>query len=1167
MKSKNNDKKVKNKIKKNTNNPENEKSFSPVFFPNFPQNDVNKDVFDFGNQIKVLNTVADSGAKIIGIIGNYGSGKSSITEMFEAEQKNKKKKIVRVNLWDCSNDVSIPSDANKFNSFSSLMKTFFYQLAYANNMRNRNFADYVNSRFNKNLGRVSLQFSTKKAFFAVLGAALMIFMFFSFNTFDFHRYKDYVKNPQKTINDYIHLFYFIRYLFLIFAGGFLILAIRIAAPIFTSWKSEGNYILDNSDISEVYNIIIQRILPVRKKRKVIVFIDDLDRMADYKTVDCFLKELYRCVNILPKEQANRILFIVSLKPEEVLKSNEQNIEFIYPKIFDYTLNIKPMHCETYYYVVKDLLEQNKESLKEILKDYSGDEITGLLTDLVWLYKDENVTIRELKERLNETFLLYQILHNREQKIETLKINKVATVIYLKRRYRDLFYDIIKQEHNFAVFIRDCYKITDKKNLKSLIETFLTNLGVSDFPPEIIKSFVTDFSDMLSANLIEEDFALYFYNYPKHGYIKTIDEKELFNSIVFGNCDFLSVENSEMRIKNIIENTDGYVIKEAFEKYNYEFIPIIIYKSAELFKFVIEKLPMQRKQILNEITNECRILDKLDPNAEFYNLFGNIMNYSFTKKIYDELVNKSLSSIFECLKQSRNINSIRNKLIEVLKDKIELYSELYTTDKLPCITVETYKLLENQNVQERIIYKMSEKRLKEFDDLVIDSVKDYSILEYLKENHLYKTVLSSEAKLKRLDRITFESQDTQKVIFEIIDDISNQKNNLFIEIRKEILKQLQYKISKYSYDKLFFRPYPVITKGELEILKINNLFEVIDFSRINQDIQEYLIKFAKEKIHNETEFYRFLMTLLDNKSNNELNDNDTIKQILNSINFTKINIRKINSEKLSIIINVLTPVFNLDEYSGCLEFMKLTHHLIPVLEENVIKDSFSSYYYSPSIDEYLEFINSINEATELTVNLLSNNNISDTELCPEITDILYSRKSYYLYVIGKTLYDKKIPANNKISLNVYYDVFKKSDLCLRYFNQRIDLLYSFEKQELIYEDNMSEERLKYFYIIKQNKRLIQYILNIIDYSDDNIHNYFGSIRSFASENDAYDFIKISENYIKIFKNRTVFNHIKGKLWNNEQRQLFCDTVNKNLGTEYKASEKIESNKKKKNKRLS
>lgn len=1165
MKSKNKDKNVDPKIKNNKNTQEDVQKFSPVFFPNFPQNDVKKDVFDFGNQINVLNTVTDSGAKIIGIIGNYGSGKSSITEMFETEQKNKKKKIIRVNLWDCSNDVSLSGESKKLNPFSSLMKTFFYQLAYANNMSNRNFADYVNSRFNKNLGRVSLQFSTKKAFFAVIAAALMIFMFFSFNTFDFHRYKDYFKNPQKTINYYIHLFYFIRYLFVILAGGFLIWAIRIAAPIFTSWKSEGSYVLDNSDISEVYNIIIQRILPKSKKKKVIVFIDDLDRMADYKTVDCFLKELYRCVNILPKEQSNRILFIVSLKPEEVLKSKEQNVEFIYPKIFDYTLNIKPMHCETYYYVVKDLLEQNKESLKEILKEYSGDDITGLLTDLLWLYKDENVTIRELKERLNETFLLYQILHNRDPKIETLKINKVAAVIYLKRRYKELFYKIIKREHDFAEFIRDCYKISDKTKLTYLIQTFLSQIEANDFSSEEIKSFISDFSDMLSVNLIEEDFALYFYNYPKHGYIKTIDEKDLFNSIVFSNCDFLSVENCEMRIKNIIEKLNGNVIKEAFEKYSYEVIPPIIYRSPELFKFVIEKLPNQKKQIFKEIIEQCRNLDKISLNNEFYTVFGNLLNFSFNRKIYDELVNKTLSSIIECLKQSRNVNSIRNKLIEVLKDNVEVYSELYTTDNLPCITAETYKLLEALDIQENIITKMSEKRLKEFDDLVIDSVRDHKVIEYLQNNNLYKTVLSSEAKSKRLDIINFESKDIQKKLFPIIDNISNKDNNLFIQIRKEILRQLQYKISMYNYDKLYFRPYPVITKEELDILKINNLFEVIDFSRLNNDIQEFLIKFSKNKIHNETDFYRFLKTLLFNNKN-ELSDPDTIKQIMNNINFTKINIRKINNERLETIINILSPVYNLDEYSGCLQFMQLVHHLIPTLEENVIKDSFSSNYYSPSIDEYLEFINSINEATELTVNLLINNNINNTKLCPAITDILYNKKSYYLYVIGKTLYDKKIPSNNKISHDIYYEVFKQSDNCLPFFAKRIDLLYLFEKEEFIYRDNISDDRLKYFYLIKQNKRLVQYILTRIDYSNDEIHNYFVSLRSFASEGDAISFIKISESYIDLFRDKTVFNHIKGKLWNQEQRQTFCDIVNKTLGTEYKASEQVLIKKKNKRKRL-
>ena len=35
-------------------------------------------------------------------------------------------------------------------TFQAVMKSFFYQLAYGNLKRNKNFSEYINNRFNKN---------------------------------------------------------------------------------------------------------------------------------------------------------------------------------------------------------------------------------------------------------------------------------------------------------------------------------------------------------------------------------------------------------------------------------------------------------------------------------------------------------------------------------------------------------------------------------------------------------------------------------------------------------------------------------------------------------------------------------------------------------------------------------------------------------------------------------------------------------------------------------------------------------------------------------------------------------------------------------------------------------------------------------------------------------
>ena len=72
----------------------------PIIFQNRPIDSEEKDLFDFSYQKMVLNTAIDSNARIIGIIGDYGTGKSSITKLLEIERKKKNDLIISINLWD-----------------------------------------------------------------------------------------------------------------------------------------------------------------------------------------------------------------------------------------------------------------------------------------------------------------------------------------------------------------------------------------------------------------------------------------------------------------------------------------------------------------------------------------------------------------------------------------------------------------------------------------------------------------------------------------------------------------------------------------------------------------------------------------------------------------------------------------------------------------------------------------------------------------------------------------------------------------------------------------------------------------------------------------------------------------------------------------------------------
>lgn len=312
---------------------------NPIIFQNKPIDCDEKDIFDFSYQKKVLNVVIDADSRIVGIIGDYGTGKSSITKLLEDDRKKQGDKVININLWDQFKK-KIENQDDKIEKVDggdavsqSLMKSFLYQLAFANDLKNIGFAKYINARFNKNNGRIGFSVATKKSFLILGGSAVCFLLYFFIGSLGIK--SDILTNLSKlrSIDCYQGFLFFsfiLRYLFLGLGGVFLLWAVICAAPVFTSWKSEGGYVPGNSDVYEIYLLILQKLKKSVKKKKCIILIDDLDRTADKDVVVTFLKEIYRCIHLIPEEIQKHFVFLVSLKAESMLNllsEKEDNSDF------------------------------------------------------------------------------------------------------------------------------------------------------------------------------------------------------------------------------------------------------------------------------------------------------------------------------------------------------------------------------------------------------------------------------------------------------------------------------------------------------------------------------------------------------------------------------------------------------------------------------------------------------------------------------------------------------------------------------------------------------------------------------------------------------------------------------------------------------------------------
>lgn len=377
-------------------------------------------------------------------------------------------------------------------------------------------------------------------------------------------------------------------------------------------------------------------------------------------------------------------------------------------------------------------------------------------------------------------------------------------------------------------------------------------------------------------------------------------------------------------------------------------------------------------------------------------------------------------------------------------------------------------------------------------------------------------------------------------------------SIFLKIRKEILLQIQNDFKEIEYYKLYLEPYPVITKEEFEVLELKNLYQVLDYERIDESIVILLQEFSKIKVKSEIDVYLFLRILLFFDEDNRISDTNIIKDIVENLDFQNANILRLEEEQFGEIIQILTPIYELNSFKGCINFMKIIHHLIPSLEKDVISEAIVNN--EKSLAEYLSLLNELDEATDETVELLKDKRIN-CALSPAVTNKLYKSKYFIRYIIGKSLYNGQLPEDSKIGLEAYYKAFRFSEEAAKLFDARPDLLEKFVYEEM-YLNELPIDKLKYFYSLRQTIKLTKFIMEKLKDNVEEQKNYLHSITHFNEENDALQFISLitSEKYISLLYDTDLFWYLWHKMWKPAQKAKFTKVVNKQLGTNYKSTDK-------------
>ena len=64
----------------------------------FIEGTATKDWIGFDSYLETLNNAIDDNAKFIGLISDYGTGKSTLINMLKKDQEQKSNKLIKINL-------------------------------------------------------------------------------------------------------------------------------------------------------------------------------------------------------------------------------------------------------------------------------------------------------------------------------------------------------------------------------------------------------------------------------------------------------------------------------------------------------------------------------------------------------------------------------------------------------------------------------------------------------------------------------------------------------------------------------------------------------------------------------------------------------------------------------------------------------------------------------------------------------------------------------------------------------------------------------------------------------------------------------------------------------------------------------------------------------------
>lgn len=671
----------------------------PLFL-NTPISSTVKDAVGVDLFVDKLNTAIDEGAQMIAIASPFGAGKSSVVEMLQHIRKEKRKdknkkndkkkeKFVEVSMWSHLN-------GENTGGTTELHKNFIYQMASQINPRK---GTYISRRLSANYGLLRL-YASKGINWLLTIIVLLLFggQWFLAN------YSDLVARWIPSLRGKTD---WIAAAMMLTAIIIVIILLTTTDIIFSSNKSEGSRTIDGDEIMDIYRteLLKPRHFWNRQKSgtRYIVVIEDLDRTEAPETVLSFLKELRKYyvpekdIATMYKNQAN---FIVTIKPESLLaprattglsdeekpsqiQENEQDDsageseqedgkveaseirrESLYAKIFDYTLTLQTINIANYDAILHELLNDYRNELKALgafeSADIENEENLANLSGMRWIILEERIGIREIKERLNIAFTLFETLKSRSSDV-AITFEKCAAAAYLMTAFEEDFYATDDRAFQDLVNYYLNLPQQDDEDFAEVSDIFAKYLNGTS------KKYQRAVWDLVRSRHIDGSYRMYYYNYPRASVFYKDYEALVDSAIMHGEA----VDGLEEAAQEVVKS-HSKVIRKAYEELEQLKMP--------LPAFVFEIEPLYVEAVLYNFEELIKRMARFDYSSEGAEKtvarFERMLGFDKARIAYHEEHAKRFCELWEKEMSEPVLLQLRLMLCETLPHEILQYEKLF-----------------------------------------------------------------------------------------------------------------------------------------------------------------------------------------------------------------------------------------------------------------------------------------------------------------------------------------------------------------------------------------------------------------------------------------------------------------------------------------------------------